>query len=205
MTSATTEQFHPLRVCRTCNQPEVQCVCEPVRDCPRCGGKGFNCIDDICHGKGYCIHDGACWHCETTGAVLPERVLVVPDADALSCREYARNHPNLRKVKYAVDDRDPLTGACYPLAEAYYHLRGQEPEVYCLSWSDVDDALEGTHWYLREPDGERRWIDVSLPAAPPVELPPFEQGTHRGFITGDEPSKRTRKVLAAVRGGDGDG
>lgn len=153
------------------------------------------------------MHDGPdswCHYCEGTGAVLPKRVLVVPDETAAAIREYAREHPSIRKAKYRSDrpDEDPLTGACYPMAEAYYHRRDCNLEVYCLSWSDVDESLTGTHWYLREPDGERRWIDLSLRLMPPVEFPPFREGRHRGFITGDEPSKRARKILAAI-GGDG--
>jgi hypothetical protein len=37
---------------------------------------------------------------------------------------------------------------------------------------------------------------------PPVELPPFAEGTHRGFITGDEPSERAQQVLDAIEGGE---
>jgi hypothetical protein len=37
--------------------------------------------------------------------------------------------------------------------------------------------------------------DLSLPLMPPVDLPPFEEGTHRGFITGDDPSQRAQQVL----------
>jgi hypothetical protein len=127
-------------------------------------------------------------------------VLVVPDQDAAAIRSYLREHPELRKDEYATEEtaQDPLLGLCYPAAEAYYHLRDCELEVYCLSWSDVDDDLDGTHWYLREGDGEQRWIDIALPTMPPVDLPPFEHGTHRGWMTGDDPSKRAQTVLEAV-------
>lgn len=147
------------------------------------------------------MHDGECSHCNGTGRVLPERVLVVPDQDAAAIRGYLRDHPELRKQEYSDEQTtlEPLLGLCYPAAEAYYHLNDCELEVYCLSWSDVDDDLEGTHWYLREPDGEQRWIDLGLPTMPPVDIPPFEEGTHRGFMTGDEPSKRTQQVLEEVR------
>lgn len=195
-------QFQPVRVCRACQYPAHGCICDRQRDCPRCGGLGFNCIDDICHGKGYCIHGDTCWYCEGTGVVLPERVLAIPDEDADAIREYAREHPDIVKARYRSDrpDEDPITRACYPMAEAYYHLNDCELEVYCLSWSDVDEALDGTHWYLREPDGERRWIDLGLTLWPPIDLPPFEKGTHRGWITGDSPSKRAQRILDYVRG-----
>jgi hypothetical protein len=150
------------------------------------------------------MHDGTCWHCEGTGGVLPERVLVVPDRDAYAIREYARETPSIVKARYRSDrpDEDPITRACYPMHEAYYHLNDCELEVYCLSWSDVDESLDGTHWYLREPDGERRWIDLGTPLMPPVDLSPFEEGTHRGWITGDEPSKRAQKILDEVEESD---
>lgn len=200
------QDFTPVNVCRACKQITPQCLCNPRRTCPRCRGRGFNCIDDICHGKGYCIHGDSCWYCEGTGAVMPERVLVSPDPEAVAIRDYLWDHPELRKGEYETEqtDRDPLLGLCYPAAEAYYHFQDCDLEVYCLSWSVVDDDLEGTHWYLREPDGERRWIDLALPLMPPVELPPFEEGTHRGFLTGDEPSKRAQAVLDAVESDGGE-
>lgn len=196
-------EFRPVNVCRACKQPTPQCHCGPIRECPSCNGRGFHCWDDICRAQGRCMHDDPqswCGFCESTGAVPPEEVLVVPDETAEAIREYAREHPDIRKVKYAYDDRDPLTGACYPVAEAYYHLNDCELDVYCLSWSDVDPSYDGTHWYLREAEGEQRWIDLTLELMPPVEFPPFREGRRRGFITGDEPSKRARKVLEAVGG-----
>lgn len=151
-----------------------------------------------------------CAYCDGTGGVLPERVLVEPDETAAQIREYCREHPELQKARYVTDrpEEDPLSGLCYVAAEAYYHARDCAPDVYCLSWREVegvDDATDATHWYLREPAGERRWIDLGLSLNPPVDLPPFETGTRRGFITGDEPSKRTRQVLAAIDGGERDG
>lgn len=146
------------------------------------------------------MHDGRCSHCNGSGKVRPEQVLVVPDQDAAAIRGYLRDHPELRKQEYSTarTESDPLLGLCYPAAEAYYHLNDCDLEVYCLSWTDVDDDLEGTHWYLREPAGERRWIDLALPLMPPVDLPPFEEGTHRGFMTGDEPSNRAQQVLEGL-------
>lgn len=193
--------FEPMNVCRACKQPDPQCWCDPVRECPACRGKGWDCYDDLCYARGECMHDGWCAYCEGTGGLLPKRVLVVPDENADLIRQYARENPDIVKARYRSErpDEDPITSACYPMAEAYYHLNGCEPEVYCLSWSDVDESLDGTHWYLRESDGERRWIDLGTPLMPPVDLPPFEEGTHRGFITGDRPSKRCQKILDWVK------
>jgi hypothetical protein len=128
--------------------------------------------------------------------MTPE-VLIEPDRTAAAIREYLRAHPELRKDAYADEGADPLLGLCYPAAEAYYHATGRVHEIYCLSWSDVDTDLEGTHWYLREAEDERRWIDLALPDEP-ESLPPFEEGRHRHFLTGDEPSKRAQQVLDAV-------
>lgn len=198
-TSPSDQSFTPTNLCRACQQPTPQCVCEAHCDCPVCHGRGFTCWDDICRGKGYCIHDGPeswCSRCESQGTVLPERVLVVPDETARDIRAFCREHPELAKDEYRYED-DPLLGLCYPAAEAYYHARGCDLEVYCLNWQHVDDDLAGTHWYLREPNGGR-WIDLALPLLPPVDLPPFEKGTHRGFITGDDPSNRAATILEAL-------
>jgi len=149
------------------------------------------------------MHGDSCSACNGTGRVVPERVLVCPDEDAFRIRQYLRDHPELRKGEYSDDrtDEDPLLGLCYPAAEAFYHVRDCDLDVYCLSWSDVegvDEEVDATHWYLREPEGDRRWIDLGLPLMPPVDLPPFEAGTRRGFITGDEPSKRAQQVLDGI-------
>lgn len=148
------------------------------------------------------MHGDSCSRCHGEGHVTPEKVFVVPDETAAAIRDYLREHPELVDDRYSdhVDDESALQALCYPAAEAYYHLNGCEHEIYCLSWSDVDDDLDGTHWYLRTPDRER-WIDLTLPLMPPVDLPPFEQGTHRGFITGDQPSERAQQVIDAVEGG----
>lgn len=38
--------------------------------CPRCGGLGVICIDDMCRGCGECIHgDGTCSECGGDGFV----------------------------------------------------------------------------------------------------------------------------------------
>jgi hypothetical protein len=201
----TTEAgLDPINVCRACNQPTPQCLCDARRDCYDCRGRGFNCIDDLCHAQGRCMHGNQCRTCDGTGRLRPEQVLVVPDGTAAAIREYLREHPELRKDEYADEgsDADPLATLCYPAAEAYYHATGREHEIYCLSWSDVDGDLDGTHWYLRESEWPKRWIDLSLPLMPPVDLPPFEEGIHRGFITGDDPSNRAQQVLDAVEVAD---
>ncbi|WP_135823015.1 hypothetical protein [Halostella litorea] len=122
----------------------------------------------------------------------------MPDERAREIRAYLRDHPELQHDDYDTGDADPLLGLCYPAAECYYHLRDCDLDVFCLNWADVDPDYAGTHWYLREPD-EGRFIDLALPTTPPVDLPPFEAGTRRGFITGDQPSERAEQVLAAVR------
>lgn len=145
----------------------------------------------------------ACGHPEATCNCTAdtEQVLIVPDATAALVREYARSRPDLVNGDYedhATAGVDPLSVLCYPAAEAWYHLQDCEPDVYCLNWSDVDLEYGGTHWYLRESGGDRRWIDVGLPLTPPIKCPPFEAGTRRGFITGDAPSKRAQEILEAI-------
>jgi len=132
---------------------------------------------------------------------MTREVLIEPDETAAQIRACLRAHPELRKDAYAQENGDPLLGLCYPAAEAYYHATGRSHEIYCLSWSDVDPEYDGTHWYLREADGERRWIDLALPDDPET-LPPFEEGRHRHFLTGDEPSQRAQQVLEETEVGD---
>lgn len=147
----------------------------PVTACRRCGKPPADCQ---CPGE-------------------PGVTIIVPDGRAWAIREYLREHPKLQKDEYDTGDRDPLLGLCYPAAEAYYHALDCEPDVYCLSWSDVDDDYDGTHWYLREPD-DGRFIDLGLPESPLDGVPPFEAGTRRGFTTGDPPSNRAQQVLEAL-------
>lgn len=122
------------------------------------------------------------------------QVLVSPDGEAADIRRYIREHPDIRKEEYASDD-DALLGSCYVAAEAYYHARGgtdSDLDIYCLSWSDVDETFEGTHWFLRE---GRFVFDLSLPDSTYASGIPWDVARKRAFLTGYEPSKRCRRVL----------
>lgn len=169
----------PAKLCRGCRQPVEKCVCDTVQ-CLWCVGEGL----------------GSCPKCDGDGVMRPDAVGVIPDRDALAIREYLRESPELLRTQYG-DSDDPLEGLCYPAAEAYYHVTGCEYDVYCLSWDEVDDDKEGTHWYLRDP-GSREFIDLGLPFEAGIDLPPFEAGRHRGFMTGDTPSERTQVVLDSL-------
>lgn len=71
------------------------------RNCPRCRGSGENieCIDDLCHAQGRCMHgDNLCKLCEGTGRIsdeLEERwysretfgSVEIPDADLYKRRK----------------------------------------------------------------------------------------------------------------------
>ncbi|MFA1612030.1 hypothetical protein [Halobellus rubicundus] len=65
-----------LLACVSCEQPAPYCVCEGGT-CPNCHGKGFiiNCVDDLCHAKGSCMHgdNKPCPRC-SDGRVYPKRV-----------------------------------------------------------------------------------------------------------------------------------
>jgi hypothetical protein len=125
------------------------------------------------------------------------RVLVEPDDDARRLRQYVREHPDVRKDRYAGYD-DPVEGACYVLAEAYFHLRGgtDSPfDVYRLDWNDVYDDAEGAHWFLRDGDDV---VDLSLPEPEDGDDVPWTVARRRAFITGYEPSNRTERVLEGL-------
>ncbi|WP_337653267.1 hypothetical protein [Halomontanus rarus] len=128
------------------------------------------------------------------------RILVEPDETARRIRAYVREHPDLRKNEY--DGRDgTVEGMCYLLAESYYHSTGARDSglrIYCLSWADVREDGAGTHWYLR--DGEDGpWIDLGLEKPWHGTHIPYSAGRHRAFMTGYEPSNRTKSVLEALQ------
>ncbi len=128
-----------------------------------------------------------------------DAVETCPDGTAKQIRQYLRSTPSLRKDEYGVDDVHSLDGHCYVAAEAYYHARGGRDsglDIYCLSWSDVDEDLQGTHWYLVEDDIV---VDLAVDEPADAEPIPFSAGRRRSFLTGyDAPSQRTLSVLNAL-------
>lgn len=124
-------------------------------------------------------------------------VLVEPDETARRLRHFVREHPDVRKDEYDHHD-DPVEGACYVLAEAYFHAQGGEDsglEVYRLDWSDIYDDAVGAHWYLRDGDVV---LDLSLPTPADGEGVPWDEARHRAFITGYSPSNRTQRLLDSL-------
>lgn len=107
-----------------------------------------------------------------------------PDEAAAAIRAFCREHPELKKDEYQTADPESLDGHCYAASEAYYHARGCELDVYCLSWGNGR-----THWYLADGD---TYIDLT--ADPSADIP-YEEGTRRGFLTGDDPSERAQRIL----------
>jgi len=123
--------------------------------------------------------------------------VVAPDDTARELREYVRDNPDVRKAEYDHYD-DPVEGACYVLAEAYFHAKGGEAsdlEVCRLDWGDVYDDADGAHWFLRDGD---TIVDLSLPTPADGDDVPWHLATHRAFITGYTPSNRTERVLGAL-------
>jgi hypothetical protein len=128
---------------------------------------------------------------------MTNAITVEPDETARRLRDYVRDHPEIRKDEYAGYD-DPIEGACYVLAEAYFHARGgtdSSLDVYRLDWSEIYDDADGAHWFLRDGDTV---IDLSLPTPADGDSVPFDEARHRAFITGYQPSNRTQRVLDAL-------
>lgn len=126
-------------------------------------------------------------------------VTIEPDETARSIREYVLANPDLIYDEYE-SPPDSLNGGCYALSEAYFHARGGTTsalDIYCLSWSDVDPELVGTHWYLRDID-LNEWVDLGLDRIEEAADIPFEQGTRRAFLTGYVPSARANEILEAL-------
>ena len=124
-------------------------------------------------------------------------ILVEPDDVARQIRDYIRSNPDIRKAEYATPE-DALNGSCYVAAEAYWHADGaadSDLEVNCLSWSDVDPAYDGTHWFLRR---DNEIIDLSLATPDDGEHVPWDTARTRVFITGYEPSQRAETILEAI-------
>jgi len=124
-------------------------------------------------------------------------VVVEPDETARRLREYVRNHPEVRHEDYRECD-NPVRESCYVLAESYFHLKGGQDsglDIYCLSWNDVDDRYDGTHWFLRDGDTV---IDLSLPSPEAGDSVPWDVARCRAFITGYQPSNRTERVLEEI-------
>lgn len=124
-------------------------------------------------------------------------VVVEPDCTAEQLRAYVRDNPDIVKGRYD-DTKDPILGACYVLSEGYFHTQGGTEsglDIYCLSWDDVDERYEGTHWFLRDGDTV---IDLSLPEPTDGDDVPWDVARRRAFITGYEPSARTERVLEAI-------
>jgi len=124
-------------------------------------------------------------------------ILVEPDETAAALRQYVRDNPAVRKDAYEYEDTDPVQGACYLLAEAYFHAAGGQDsfDVYRLDWSEVDPAYDGAHWFLRRSD-DGAIVDLSL--STPDDGADWDQARHRAFITGYTPSNRTQTALQAV-------
>ena len=127
-------------------------------------------------------------------------VRIVPDATASRLRTYVRRNPDVVHDDYEdAAEEDPIEGACYTLAECYFHASGGQDsdlDIYCLSWSDVDgvdDENDRTHWYLKRRGGP--WIDLGLPTPEDADNVPFDVGRRRAFLTGYEPSNKCERVL----------
>lgn len=63
--------------CVSCGATAPGCICEGA-ECPNCHGRGYiiNCVDDLCHARGSCMHgdDKDCARCRGRGVVVPKRV-----------------------------------------------------------------------------------------------------------------------------------
>lgn len=101
---------------------------------------------------------------------------------------------DLRKPQYRGRE-NCLAGHCYVASEALYHLLGGKKS----GWKPMHVNHEGgPHWYLQH-SLSGTIID---PTASQFTTPiPYENGRGKGFLTGDQPSKRTQVVLERVAKG----
>lgn len=114
---------------------------------------------------------------------------VQPDETAQRIREWLRTNPEIAKEKYNAT-RGSVEGHCYVASEAYFYADGGEDsdlDVYCLSHSN------GTHWFLKNPENGEI-VDLSIEKPQDGYSIPYEDATHRAFITGYTPSQRAEKI-----------
>jgi hypothetical protein len=79
-----------------------------------------------------------------------------------------------------------ITGQCYVVSEAYYHMNGGKAAGFVPM---VIHHEGGTHWYLRQ---NGRYIDLT--AAQFSTTVPYELGRGCGFLT-KQPSKRAQALI----------
>lgn len=109
--------------------------------------------------------------------------------------------PDLLNAKWAARNAepgaDPLTGYCYPAAEALYYLLGGKQAGWkpvVLSHKDWPEGLpeeDDTHRFLEHEDGTI--ADPSAGQFGKLKIP-YEKGRGSGFMTKD-PSKRAQTIL----------
>jgi hypothetical protein len=125
---------------------------------------------------------------------------IAPDETARRFREYVRDHSELVYDEYQPECDRSLNGACYVLAESYFHAAGGTEsglDIYCLSWSDVGVGGEGTHWFLRRQQSGTV-VDLGLDTSEQAARIRFSEATRRAFITGYQPSAWCKRVLDAL-------
>jgi hypothetical protein len=98
---------------------------------------------------------------------------------------------DLRHPQYQ-GNPNPHAGHCYVASEAYYHLAGGKG----AGLHPMFIHHEGEpHWFLRDDKGKN--IDLtSSQFKTPV---PYDQAKGKGFLRGEEPSKRARTLIDRVK------
>lgn len=127
-------------------------------------------------------------------------VAVEPDQNAARIREFARQNPDLREGPYDGPE-NTVYGHCYHVNEAYWNAAGGKDAdlgIYCLSWKDIYDHVDGgTHWYLRD-EKTGQWIDLGIEQPTDGATTPYEHGRKRAWMYGYDPADRTERILEAL-------
>lgn len=103
------------------------------------------------------------------------------------------NHQELNKAAYKdriMKGAHPITGFCYIASEAFHHMWMGK------TTPQVARTEHGTHWYLRDEDGEV--IDLTCNQFPRAEWEEiWSKGRGCGFLT-KGPSKAAQVIIDAV-------
>ena len=118
-------------------------------------------------------------------------------SEVLHDREFVRA-ADLLEPEYR-DDPNAYAGHCYRASEAFYHLMGASKSGFKPRRVKLKHAVgsipAGTrHWWLVDTEGNG--LDLTGSQFP--DGFPYELGVNGGWLTGDTPSKRARRIIERV-------
>lgn len=183
--------------------PPEQIVAVSAARVDQCSGSGHKSETVLADGGHRC---GTCGEWVKVPTHGPKKGIVPPHSAADGD---AKNHEKtgavslVKRVQGALTDDlrhapwkgdpNPLTGHCYVASEALYHLMGGK----AAGLHPMFIKHEGQpHWFLRHESGK-----IIDPTADQFAIPvPYDQARGKGFLRGEQVSKRAQVVMDRVLG-----